>query len=368
MRHNQPNNRAFTSTPVLVWFRKAKHIFSDAIILHKQHDASEVTQGRNFVKPKLVSGFTLVELLVVISIISLLSTVIFAVFSTGRVQAQDAKKKEEVHQVNNALELYRSNENKYPDNFCTDTNCVAVGTRTFPALSSADNSAGIENNDYHKSMRQLVANGTLASIPEDTATVTPYAYFNTGDRAIFFTSLTGGYGGTGVGTMIPGMTIQRITEGSYLQNQLMTDVCHTYIPGTTWYRECFVANDRGGGYADLYLYYVFTAPEYSEECYNTALLADEYKICLSEGVSAYMSEHPPAYSGSTDTSSCDTLFSDPLHPTTSPPYTWLQKYTEVSCPTDAPAFCGFAGEAYDTLSNVCYWPELIYSLLHNESV
>lgn len=148
------------------------------------------------------AGFTLIELLVVISIISLLSTVIFAVFSTSRVQAQDAKKKEEVHQVNNALELYRSTYGAYPNNYtCTAANSCTVG-RTGPAIQGDTVSDG--DWAYKKSMQELVTNGVLATIPEADSGA-GYAYYNdTGSgEAVFFTGLNGGYGNTTVGQTFP---------------------------------------------------------------------------------------------------------------------------------------------------------------------
>lgn len=52
------------------------------------------------------NGFTLIELLVVISIVSLLSSVIFASLSKARGRARDARRISDMHQLSNALALY----------------------------------------------------------------------------------------------------------------------------------------------------------------------------------------------------------------------------------------------------------------------
>lgn len=59
-------------------------------------------------------GFTLIELLVVISIISLLSSVILASVKDARDKAEKAALRQYMGQLVNALELYRSDNNKYP--------------------------------------------------------------------------------------------------------------------------------------------------------------------------------------------------------------------------------------------------------------
>jgi type II secretion system protein G len=66
-------------------------------------------------KLKNNNGFTLIELLVVISIISLLSSVVLATLKDARQKAQNAKTVSEIKQLQNALELYRADNGKYPN-------------------------------------------------------------------------------------------------------------------------------------------------------------------------------------------------------------------------------------------------------------
>lgn len=60
-------------------------------------------------------GFTLVELLVVISIISLLSSIVLEALTTARVKAQDARRLSDMHQMQLALDLYYDAFGVYPD-------------------------------------------------------------------------------------------------------------------------------------------------------------------------------------------------------------------------------------------------------------
>jgi len=60
------------------------------------------------------SGFTLIELLVVISIIALLSSVIFASLNNARIKARDAQRMSDMSQIRNALELYKNDYGLYP--------------------------------------------------------------------------------------------------------------------------------------------------------------------------------------------------------------------------------------------------------------
>lgn len=60
-------------------------------------------------------GFTLVELLVVISILGILVTIGLVSFRSSQARGRDAKRKSDLKQVSSALELYYSDYNKYPD-------------------------------------------------------------------------------------------------------------------------------------------------------------------------------------------------------------------------------------------------------------
>jgi len=82
---------------------------------------------------KLNKGFTLIELLVVISIIGLLSSVVLASVNTARSKARDSKRIQDLKQLQNAVELYRLQNNQYPpaagwNGQVTSGTCALVGS------------------------------------------------------------------------------------------------------------------------------------------------------------------------------------------------------------------------------------------------
>jgi len=66
-------------------------------------------------------GFTLVEILVVIAIISILSGVIYASFGDARADSRDKVRKTDMKQLSLALELYKSQFGVYPEAGCGAT-------------------------------------------------------------------------------------------------------------------------------------------------------------------------------------------------------------------------------------------------------
>ncbi|KKT33857.1 MAG: General secretion pathway protein G [Candidatus Woesebacteria bacterium GW2011_GWB1_44_11b] len=60
-------------------------------------------------------GFTLVELLVVMAILGVLVTLVASGFRTAQLRGRDAQRKSDIKQLANALELFYSDYNLYPD-------------------------------------------------------------------------------------------------------------------------------------------------------------------------------------------------------------------------------------------------------------
>lgn len=60
------------------------------------------------------SGFTLMELLIVIAIIGLLSSIILASLSVARRKGRDVKRISDLRQIRNALEIFYDNYGRYP--------------------------------------------------------------------------------------------------------------------------------------------------------------------------------------------------------------------------------------------------------------
>jgi general secretion pathway protein G len=63
---------------------------------------------------RLSSGFTLIELMIVISIIAVLTGVVGGNYLTSRLRARDSERKSSMEQIGKALEIYYNDYGKYP--------------------------------------------------------------------------------------------------------------------------------------------------------------------------------------------------------------------------------------------------------------
>ena len=71
-------------------------------------------QMKRFFTNKTLKGFTLIELLIVISIIGLLATTSMISLNSARVKARDTRRKADLKQIANALDLYYNTYNYFP--------------------------------------------------------------------------------------------------------------------------------------------------------------------------------------------------------------------------------------------------------------
>lgn len=60
-------------------------------------------------------GFTLMELLISVSIIAILIAISIASYTTINKQSRDTKRKSDIEQLRSALEMYRANNGYYPN-------------------------------------------------------------------------------------------------------------------------------------------------------------------------------------------------------------------------------------------------------------
>lgn len=94
-------------------------------------------QSFNRLKQKLRKSFTLLEMLVVIGIIGVIVGMGFVSYSTAQKKARDAKRKEDLKAIQNAMEQYYSIcSYKYPATFPPAGSKLTATTADCPSLSS----------------------------------------------------------------------------------------------------------------------------------------------------------------------------------------------------------------------------------------
>lgn len=144
-------------------------------------------------------GFTLIELMVVISIISLISSIIFASVNIARAKARDVRKLVETNSVRTAMNLYYASNKVMPDMYNCASPCgggtgVNNGRITLEIEDQANptNPTTEAGKAYQATMNELVSGGFLASVPV-TNSGSPYSFYNYGSGnlygAMFGTSL-----------------------------------------------------------------------------------------------------------------------------------------------------------------------------------
>lgn len=72
------------------------------------------------------TGFTLIEILIVVAIIGVISGVVFTALSQARLKGRDSKRKGDLVQLQKALEIYYNTNNRYPctgDSGAVPNNC-----------------------------------------------------------------------------------------------------------------------------------------------------------------------------------------------------------------------------------------------------
>lgn len=95
--------------------------------------------GEFFTYKNHLKGFTLIELLVVIAVIGLLSAIVLASLNNARKKARDTQRLADIHQIQNALELYRDTNGRYPGSDGNGCGGWSIGNQSQPMINGALN-------------------------------------------------------------------------------------------------------------------------------------------------------------------------------------------------------------------------------------
>lgn len=125
----------------------------------------ELMRGRR----ELVRGFTLVELLVVIAVMSILVALGFSSFTTARVKARDATRKSDLYNIRATLEIFYTDLGLYPASSVSNQIMGGGNPCTEVAAWGDDWSCGSPAVSY------------LSPLPEDPSSGQDYRYLQISD-------------------------------------------------------------------------------------------------------------------------------------------------------------------------------------------
>jgi len=124
-------------------------------------------------KKYLFPGFSLIELLVVISIIGILATLVLTNLTSARARARDAKRKSDLDSINKSLRLYYNDAQNFPLGDSSSGYAIkGCGTVAIPTVCSWGSAFSTTTNVYM---------GTLPRDPSSTSSsVITYNYYSDG--------------------------------------------------------------------------------------------------------------------------------------------------------------------------------------------
>lgn len=135
--------------------------------------------------PASRQGFTLIEILIVVSIMGLLASVILVGLGGFRSRGRDARRVADLKSIQNGLELYYAKSNRYPDNLAA---VIAAGIGVNRLPKDPTTSA-----DYFYSYETANKQGYILGAVLDTRDAADPIYQNSYQGAV------GGYTGTVAG-------------------------------------------------------------------------------------------------------------------------------------------------------------------------
>jgi type II secretion system protein G len=110
-------------------------------------------------KTQKQKGFTLIELLVVVAIIGVLASIVLSSLGEARGRARDARRLNDVRQIQTALEMYNIDNNRYPSPI------------------SANGSWETSNEDNADFITILSDDGYISVVPVDPINTVSNAYY-----------------------------------------------------------------------------------------------------------------------------------------------------------------------------------------------
>lgn len=119
---------------------------------------------------KTKSGFTIVELLIVIVVIGILAAITIVAYNGVQQRARDTIRKSDLVALEKALEINYINHGAFtqPESICSDTSFGANGT--------CGATTGDGDWDGNSNMRDLIADGIINKLPIDPINNSIYQY------------------------------------------------------------------------------------------------------------------------------------------------------------------------------------------------
>lgn len=176
---------------------------------------------------KSKSGFTIIELLVVIIVIGILATISVISYSSAQSRARDARRKTDITTISKAMELYYSDHGQYP-------------TPTANTGSSIDNSWYVSSDSSWDMLNNLlVGSEAIDSTPKDPIN-TPASPLLSGEYGYGIYVNRNSYCGAGIGQMYiivwryESMKKEATSEGNCNTNELGSSY---FTNGNSYYRN-----------------------------------------------------------------------------------------------------------------------------------
>ncbi len=131
-------------------------------------------------------GFTLIELMVTISIIAIIAAVGITTFSQAQKLGRDARRKQDLRSLSIALELFYQKNGRYP---CSGTNWVASNAANWLSDSTACGGSGLN-----------ISPAFISSSPKDPTGINNGSPWATNQRGYGYHSWNTTYNGCAQGT------------------------------------------------------------------------------------------------------------------------------------------------------------------------